>query len=242
MEIVRGVVFDLDDTLYFEDSYVLSGFRSVAYSIGSDGYESKRIYESLVNSFRSGVRRNNFDHVLAEFPSIRTNRNVEDLVDSYRQHTPAIHLSESIKNLLTRLAGGGIKLALITDGPVSGQAKKIAALGLATFFTPMILTDLWGVEFRKPHPRAYEAVMDAWNISAERLVYIGDNPQKDFHAPRALGWQTARLRLTGQMRCGLEPASPEYAPALEFDSYSALTEWLIDSCELSKAGTEGGSE
>jgi putative hydrolase of the HAD superfamily len=239
MELVHGIVFDLDDTLYLEESYVLSGFKFVADFIGGDGYECKRIFESLVNSFRIGVRGNNFDRVLAEFPSMATRWNVEDLVDLYRQHSPVIHLSESANDLLTRLAGGGIKLALITDGPVSGQAKKIAALGLDSIFAPMILTDLWGVEFRKPHPRAYEAVMGAWNIPAERLVYIGDNPQKDFLAPRALGWQTARLRFAGQMRFGLEPASPEYAPSLELDSYSALSDWLISSCDLPKASSEG---
>ncbi len=30
MEIVHGVVFDLDDTLYLEETYVLSGFKFVA--------------------------------------------------------------------------------------------------------------------------------------------------------------------------------------------------------------------
>jgi putative hydrolase of the HAD superfamily len=239
MEIVHGVVFDLDDTLYLEETYVLSGFKFVADSIGSDSDESQRIFESLTKSFRSGVRGSNFDRVLAEFPSMATRWNVEDLVDLYRQHSPAIHLLEPAKDLLRRLAGGGIKLALITDGPVPGQAKKIAALGLDNSFAPMILTDLWGVEFRKPHPRAYEAVTGAWNIPAERLVYIGDNPQKDFLAPRALGWQTARLRLAGQMRFSLEPSSLEYAPSLEFHSYLTLTDWLICSCDSPKTSSEG---
>ena len=37
------------------------------------------------------------------------------------------------------------------------------------------------------------------SLPPEHLVYIGDNPSKDFDAPALLGWRSIRLRLPGQV-------------------------------------------
>ena len=40
---------------------------------------------------------------------------------------------------------------------------------------------------------------EAVAIKDGRFVYVGDNPAKDFVAPRALGWRTVRVRRHGQL-------------------------------------------
>jgi putative hydrolase of the HAD superfamily len=37
-------------------------------------------------------------------------------------------------------------------------------------------------------------IQDALGAAPERCIYIGDNPAKDFRAPKALGWRTLRVR------------------------------------------------
>jgi len=232
MELIRGVVFDLDDTLYLEREYVLSGFRSVAESIADASLPADEMYQFLERDFASGVRGDAFDRMLAAFPALAARRTAAELTQLYRAHSPRIGLESSRSRLLDVLGRHGIKLGLITDGPVASQSGKIAALGLSGYFDPMILTDAWGVEFRKPHPRAFEAVMRQWSLEPEQLVYAGDNPLKDFHAPRALGWQTVRLRIEGQLHQHAEPTAIEYAAAQECASFADLARWLLSACGI----------
>jgi putative hydrolase of the HAD superfamily len=232
MELIRGVVFDLDDTLYFERNYVASGFRHIASTVACDHCPANQLFQFLQSGFEAGVRGNAFDRLLAKYPELGLRYSVADLVEMYRSHSPQIELLPEMSSLLSELAAAGVRLGLITDGSVAGQLTKIAALGLDKLFAPILVTDAWALEFRKPHPRAYEAVMEDWNIPAKQSVYIGDNPEKDFYAPRILGWQTARLRLEQQLRHTLEARSPEFAAAREFRSLSNLGRWLCSACGL----------
>jgi putative hydrolase of the HAD superfamily len=80
---------------------------------------------------------------------------------------------------------------------LEAQQKKVLALGLDTAVEMVVLTGLWGQEFWKPHPRAFEYVQQQIGAPASCCVYIGDNPAKDFVAPRRLGWHTIRVRRRG---------------------------------------------
>jgi putative hydrolase of the HAD superfamily len=232
MGLASGIVFDLDDTLYFERDYVLSVFRAVANAVGAADRSTGQIFDFLASGFTSGVRNNAFDRLLTQYPPLADRWKASDLVALYREHRPEVALTAQIRALLHTLSGNSVPLALITDGPVVSQSNKIAALGIADIFTPRILTDSWGVEFRKPHRRAFETIADTWHADPTRLVYVGDNPAKDFFAPRALGWQTARIRTPEQLRYHLEPASPEFAPHFEFNYYAPLARWLKSACGL----------
>jgi putative hydrolase of the HAD superfamily len=232
MELMRGVVFDLDDTLYFERNYVLSGFRFIAEVIGGDGGGSEQVFSFLSQEFEDGVRGNAFDRVIAKYPELEARWKTADLVDLYRSHSPTIALEAAMSALVAGLVSHGIPIALITDGPIETQSRKIESLGIRDLFSPIILTDAWGIEFRKPHARAFQAVMEAWRMKPTELAYIGDNPVKDFRAPRALGWQTARLRMKQQLRYALEAASPEFAPHREFGAFEDLSKWISEACAL----------
>lgn len=52
----------------------------------------------------------------------------------------------------------------------------------------IVITDeLGGIQFRKHCDIAYRIIQNRWRISYEQIVYIGDNPNKDFQACRQLG-------------------------------------------------------
>ncbi len=237
MEVVRGVAFDLDDTLYLERDYVAGGFRAVAEAV-AEGGEAAGVFEFLWSGFLAGVRGDTFDRLLARYPALGARWKVAELIELYHRQRPAISLLPGVRELLSALSAAGVRLAIITDGSVTGQSNKVTALGIAQTFEPVIISDSWGIKFRKPHERAYRALMEQWKIPAAQMAYVGDNPEKDFLAPRRLGWQTARLRLKDQLRCGLEPAAEEYAPAHEFPSVGELAIWLRAVCALPPAQVE----
>ncbi len=219
-------MFDLDDTLYLERDYVRSGFRAVAtYAAEGTDVLANDASSFLWDAFLAGVRGSSFNDLLTRYPEI-TGRSVSDLVRVYREHRPTIEYLPGAEALLAELQGLGVRLAVISDGPLVSQSAKAEALGVARYAEPVVLTDAWGAAYWKPHVRAFETVAEAFGLPPERLVYIGDNPKKDFHAPAALGWQSVRLRLPGQVRESLpHDAVP---PTFEVGSVAALRGVLLE--------------
>ena len=51
-----------------------------------------------------------------------------------------------------------------------------------------------GRDHWKPCPRGFERIREALGAPPAQCLYIGDNPAKDFRAPKALGWRTLGVR------------------------------------------------
>lgn len=183
---VKGVIFDLDDTLYSEKDYVRSGYKAVSDYLGG-GYE-----DELWNAFEAG--RPAIDDLLRE---IGRESEKEAALEQYRAHIPSIRLYEGVETLLTKLREKGLRVGIITDGRPEGQKNKIAALGLAPLIDDIVITDeLGGVQFRKPCDIAFRIMQTRWRLPASEMVYIADNPAKDFQAPEQLGMKTVYFKNT----------------------------------------------
>ena len=178
---IKGVIFDLDDTLYSERQYVRSGFRATAKWLGRDEAEEK-----LWNYFLDG--KNAIDELLNEWGQ---QDRKEQCLRVYREHMPEISLYEGAEELIKRFSAEGILVGIITDGRVEGQKNKIKALGLDGLISDIIITDeLGGVRFRKPNDIAFRIMQCRWGIPFEEMMYIGDNLNKDFQAPKQLGMRS----------------------------------------------------
>ena len=107
----------------------------------------------------------------------------------YRSHKPSIHLYPGAAELIEELKAKGVKVGIITDSRPEGQRNKLDALGLE--IEDVIITDeLGGVQFRKPCDIAFRILMTRWRLNPADMVYIGDNPVKDFQAPQQLGMRS----------------------------------------------------
>ena len=119
----------------------------------------------------------------------------ERCLEVYREHVPQIRLYEGVTELIQELKNQGIKVGIITDGRVSGQKKKMKALGLDQLVEEIIITDeLGGAQFRKPCDIAFRIMQRRWEIPFEQMMYVGDNVEKDFQAPRQLGMRSLWIR------------------------------------------------
>lgn len=177
---IQAVVFDLDDTLYGEKEYVRSGFNAVAEKCP----EIEKLGEKLWNAFENGKPA--FDEVLGNNDSLK-----KECLAIYRNHIPNIHFYNGAESLIKKLREKNIKIAVITDGRPEGQRAKIASLGLENLVDEIIVTDEFGgAQFRKPCDIAFRIMQKKLNVPFEQMVYIGDNPKKDFVAPRVLGMKS----------------------------------------------------
>src|SRR5439155_6531231 len=132
-----------------------------------------------------------FDAALALLGLPTDRQTIESLVSVYRDHQPTIALFPEAERTVQMLRER-CRIAIISDGPLFAQQRKIDALGLHELFAPIVLTDTWGREFWKPHGRAFRLIEEKTGHAGAECLYVGDNPAKDFQAPRQLGWATVR--------------------------------------------------
>ena len=188
----RAWIFDLDDTLYLERDYVLSGFRAV------DNWAQSSINISgflpiAWDLFLSGVRGTTITRAFETLGRPLTVPETTTAVNIYRSHEPDIKLCPDASDLLDRLSQSGDRVGIITDGPAASQRAKLRALKLDCRGYTTVITDDYGATWHKPNTLAFEHVQAKIGLEPRCFTYIADNPLKDFTAPRLLGWKTIRV-------------------------------------------------
>jgi len=190
----RVIIFDLDDTLFPEWQYVLSGFRAVdQYLCQSNRCAEAAFYNAAKGLFDGGSRGNIFDLALAQINLASEKTFVADLVRVYREHKPTITLHEDALWALDHFHSRGHTFGLISDGFLIAQQNKFAALGIAKYFAATVFSDAFGRDAWKPSPIPYQKIMEQIPGPPSDFIYIADNPKKDFITARKLGWSTLHI-------------------------------------------------
>lgn len=175
---IKGVIFDLDDTLFSEKQYVKSGYKKISECLGK-----KDAVDKIWGYFEAGKPA--IDAYLEEIGEIDKKA---ECLQIYRSQMPEITLYDGVKDMIEILKQKGIKVGIITDGRPEGQRYKLKALGLEEMVDDIIITDeLGGIQFRKPNDISFRIMQNRWRIPFEQIIYVGDNPDKDFQAPKQLG-------------------------------------------------------
>ncbi|WP_374717687.1 HAD family hydrolase [Neobacillus sp.] len=185
-------VFDLDDTLYEEITFVRSGFLAVSnYLSDVFGIRSKEAFFFMCRVLEEKGRGAVFDYTL-QYYGIKTQRNVRKCLSVYRMHSPTITLSSDAEQILRQLNGNPIYV--VTDGNKVVQYNKIRALNLESRLKKYFITHRYGREHSKPSPYCFLKIADIEGKHPSDIVYIGDNPNKDFIGIKPLGFRTVQIK------------------------------------------------
>lgn len=189
------IIFDLDDTLYDERTYVESGLRSVA-TFGTDkfGWDVTTSFKFMTDILNREGRGSIFDRWLIENGRTQNQGLIKECVKIYRHHTPILQLCQEAVSLLPTLSGS--PLYVVTDGHKIVQQKKVEALNINSIFRHVFITHRYGVKNAKPSTYCFEKIRERENCKWNEMMYIGDNPAKDFVNLKPLGVHTVRV-LTG---------------------------------------------
>lgn len=188
------LIFDLDDTLYQEELYALSGFKAVADYI-SKTYEvaSEESFRTLVSALKSGEREQAFQKVIEKLnlPQSAVNK----CLSAYRSHIPNIQLDKEAEEVLRIYSK--VNKYVVTDGNKIVQRRKIDALKLDSIFNGCLITHNFGLKAAKPSTFCFDRIRTVELAAWQDLVYVGDDPTKDFVNLKPLGVKTVRV-MTGR--------------------------------------------
>jgi putative hydrolase of the HAD superfamily len=216
------LLFDLDDTLYEERDYVLSGFDAATRHLADllPTVSSKALRDAMAEELERNARGRIFDRVMDRFGLTPEADTVAAVVECYRTHFPKIELYPGVANLLSRLTTR-YELAIVTDGLSVMQRNKVAALRLEKWVKFVVYCS--DIHAPKPHPAGYHAALQLCNAKVEQAIVIGNNPNLDMAAAKAIGARSIRVR-TG--RFANEPSNFSFKPTREIANLSKLEDAL----------------
>ncbi|WP_201317857.1 HAD family hydrolase [Paenibacillus sp. EPM92] len=187
------VVFDLDDTLYKELTFVESGFKAVSFDLHNRfGLKPEETFQTMWLELQRHGRGKVFNCVLARY-GLETKGNILHCLNIYRKHRPDISLYDDARRCLEELKA--YPMYIVTDGNKLVQQSKLQALGLYDheFIRHCYITRRYGIKNEKPSPHCFMKICEREQVDPKDVVYIGDNPNKDFVGIKPLGFRTVRI-------------------------------------------------
>lgn len=222
----QAIIFDLDDTIYPEKDYVVSGFQAVADWVDKNlkisGEDAFREFKDL---FSEGIRGNTFDQWL-NIRGLPDDGKVQAMVSVYRSHNPNIRLYPGVKNLLEELKSN-MTLGLLSDGYLEVQKRKITVLGIEKYFDVIIFSDELDRAAWKPSQRPYLEILKKFGLPPQQAVYVADNPTKDFLGAREVGMATIRICWEDGIYANLNPPTLQHAPDYYINRLDEIKELMM---------------
>ncbi len=196
---IRGIIFDLDDTLFDITELVHQARREACKAMIDAGLPSQSI-EKTYSTLRHIVhlRGSNYaDHFgqLCRAYGTRPNPRIiaAGRVAYHNVKMSQLTLYPKTRELLTSLVKQGTLLALVTRGIPLKQWEKILRLELAEFFDTILVVDA-GRNKRKRD--AYEHVLKRWakqRANKQNIMCVGNKLDDDIAEANRLGLVSVRV-------------------------------------------------
>ena len=201
---LRGVLFDLDDTLLDQRTAVRQALDAWLPTLGVASTPElyalwPKVQEPHLQAWRE--RRISFGEQrhrrLRDFlPAIRVRYAEEQLDEIFeegylRSYEAVYQVFADVDAALTAVAAAGLVPAVLTNGTTAQQHDKLARVGLAGRVGPVFTVDDLGVA--KPDPAAFRLACDRWGLPPAAVLSVGDNHAFDVLAARRAGLRAAHL-------------------------------------------------
>tara|TARA_Y100000591_G_C21789113_1_gene675549 strand:+ start:58 stop:717 length:660 start_codon:yes stop_codon:yes gene_type:complete len=188
----KSIIFDLDDTLYYEVDFLKSAFSEISQIVSDEiSVDSSSIYRKMIKAHKKNI--NVFTSIKSRY---QFSLSIEDLIQCYRNHVPLIYLDKKTEEVLYKLKDDNYRMGLLTDGRSVQQRNKIKSLKLDRFFKEYLISEEFGSE--KPCLDNYLFFSKHAFVECSQFYYVGDNIKKDFISPNSLGWTTICLMSNGK--------------------------------------------
>jgi putative hydrolase of the HAD superfamily len=98
-----------------------------------------------------------------------------------------LQLYPGVKETLNTLQAS-YRLAVVTDAQSCYAIPEIRALGLDSYFDPVIISSRYG--FRKPDPRLFSKAIDYMRLDRSEVICVGNDMFRDTYGAALLGIKT----------------------------------------------------
>ena len=196
---LRGILFDLDDTLADSSGTEERIWERVAAVIaehvpGIDPAELRRRYLDVLEPHEAELaagridfmtfRRRRLAEALEPWGAVDDalfERYVEEKARIADEMTPFPQAVATVR----ALRNGGIRVGVLTNGPSAFQRRKLEVSGLGRELDAIAISEEIGVA--KPEPVAFAAALDLLGTTAPETAMVGDSLENDVAGAIAAG-------------------------------------------------------
>lgn len=223
MHEVRGLIFDLDDTLYPHEQFVAGGFAAVAAHVEARfGVAAADVRETLQFARQTGAHGRELQALCSAYGLPMTI--VPELVEVFRSHQPRLTLADGAEAMLRRVRAGGWHTAILTNGLPRVQAAKVHALGLDTLVDHVVFAEEHAPG-GKPAAAPFLEALRRLGLPSCRCVFVGDDTFCDIAGARSVGMAT--ILLSSSSATVVCPAVPD-AVTTTLDAVPELAAALLE--------------
>ena len=194
---IKGVVFDLDNTLLdfmrmkeFAVKAAIKGmieaglmvdevmsFKEIIAIYEQYGWENQKVFDVFIKKQIGKV----------------DNKFLAAGIVAYRRAREANLMAyPNVYKTLMQLAKSGIKMGVVSDAPSREAWMRIYYLNLHHMFDVVVTFD--DSNERKPSPKPFNLVLDKLKLKKDEVVMIGDWPERDVVGANSLGIKTIFAR------------------------------------------------
>lgn len=185
---IRGIIFDMDSTLYSCEAYQQFQYDAVIERLAGIKHLSFDEMNARIKTYQDewaknhGGKKTSLGNVCAAF-GISIEESARWRAELYK---PEDFLSEDreLQKTLEILARN-FSLSVVTNNASVIAGKTLAVLGAECFFSHIIGLDTTG--FSKPHAEPFLRAAGEMGIAAEQCVSVGDRYDIDLAVPLSLG-------------------------------------------------------
>jgi putative hydrolase of the HAD superfamily len=198
IEGLKGILCDLDDTLYAYEPCNKEGYAAVRnltvenFGIPGKAFDEywkqgrQAVHEDLAQ-FAAGHSRllyaqkaleKYFGHTHPEFTLLAEETYWSAFLDTMEWDSEALAFLEKAKQ-------AGLDVCIVTDLTAQIQHRKWLKLDLGRYVRYMVTSEEAGYE--KPHPAIYNLALQKLGVHAGEVIMIGDSLKKDVQGAEALG-------------------------------------------------------
>ena len=223
----RAIIFDLDETLYRERRFALSGYEAIAtYADRRLGLPRADVFRALSRTHRLGQRHRALQVLCDQYQL--SHLMVREFVAIIRSHVPRLRLPRTTCAALADLRSSW-KVGVLTNGLPGVQARKVAALRLADHVDDIVYAEDHGDGCGKPDPVPFLVAARRLEVEPSCCIFVGNDPVRDIAGARRVGMQAVHL----DRGCG--PVAGDAAGA------DSVVRTLVDVPNVARALWAGGT-
>lgn len=199
---IKGVVFDLDHTLF--DRYAtLRTVLPEMYKRMGNSIPKNLSLEDFIEGFIAVEKQHIYygwgytgDRLVEQgiFINGTKGEDVWKCLFTYCWPIAAIKYPFT-ESTLIKLRQMGLKLGILTNGESRLQQNKLKLLNLESFVDEIVISGDVGAQ--KPDPLPFKIISDKLKILPHELLYVGDNPLNDVEGSRNAGFVPVWVKTIG---------------------------------------------
>lgn len=229
---IRAVLFDVDGTLYHQRrlrAFMATELAAAPLTLRSVARTARlaRVLRTYRRAQEQLRETQNEEHSIASLQISYTAKQtgvaeseIASAVTEWMINRPLRYLRvcrrAGLLVLLETLQRRHIRLGVLSDYPCE---SKLAALDVASFFSPVLCAADPDINAFKPSPRGFWRACERWNVAPEEVLYVGDRPDIDARGAHAAGM---RCVIVGRNRAKTSDCTV-FAPRL------ADVAWLVSA-------------